>query len=499
VSAFQLKVLVVNMPGIKIEENGHIRHFVKAGSRWPMTIGYSKSVAYYPYPFWLGYTSSILKRDTPAAVKGIDGVVMDMTPEEFLSIIEREHPNLLLAELATLTIYDDLKLLNQVKLSTGAKIVVCGSFVTALHQEVMVNHPYVDYALIGEYELTARDLVNCLVEDKGLSNVSGLVYRKDGGVKVNVRGPLISDLDTLPYPDRDDFPAARYSDFAVTNFPCIQMISSRGCPFGCIFCLERHVIYASSAYRMRNPKNVVDEMELCISRYGAKQIYFDDQSFTVNKKYAMALCNEIIQRKLNIPWTCMADAIVADFEILEKMSKAGCVGIKFGVESADPNILKTIGKPLKLERIKRIVEWCRKLGIRTHATFCIGLPGDNRTTIKNSLIFAKKLGSDTIQVSMAVPYPGTPFFEWAEKEGYIITNNWCKYDGTQHAVLSYPELSNAELEELYREFLKTISRKKVYAFASHPLATAHIILGVYRQRGLRGILDATKTTVENAL
>lgn len=493
-----MKVLAANMAGVKIEEDGQTKHFVKAGSRWPMTIARSKSAGYYPYPFWLGYTLALLKRDTQAKVRGIDGVARDLTSEELFSHIERENPDLLITELATLTIGDDLLFLDKVKQLIGAQIAICGGFVTAFPERVMHGYPSIDYIFLGEYELTAQALVNHLIREMKLDDILGLVYRDNGKVKINGRRPLISNLDILPFPDRDDFPPEKYSDFSL-NFPCIQMISSRGCPFGCIFCVERHVMYASPIYRRRSAKSVVDEMELCIKRYGARQIYFDDQSFTVNKKHVLEICDEILERNLDIPWTCMGDAMCTDYEMLKKMRKAGCIGMKFGVESSSPEILKAIRKPIRLEKVKRVVEWCKRLGIRSHATFCIGLPGETMVTLRNSMIFAKELKSDTIQIAMAVPYPGTPFFEWAEQNNYLITEDWCKYDGTQHSVLSYPELSNTDIELMYQEFSKLVSRKRVTTLISSLRLTIPVALGIIRERGLSGLVDIAKNEIKNAI
>jgi len=493
-----MKIVIANMPGVKVLEGGEVQHFVKAGSRWPQTVGYSKSVDYYPYPFWLGYTSALLKRDASANVKSIDGVVMDMTSLEFIEFIKKEKPDLVITELATLTIKDDLEFLKELKQITNSLIAVCGAFVTVNTQNILEENPHIDFVLIGEYELTAKELVEHLINKGELSEVLGLAYREKGEIKINERRPLISDLDSLPYPDREDFPPNMYPDFTLYS-PCINLISSRGCPYKCIFCVERHVMYASPKYRVRDPKKVVDEMEMCIEKYGAKQFYFDDQSFVVNKKHVIKICNEIIERGLDIPWTCMGDAIGIDHETLKKMKEAGCIGMKFGVESANPQILKNIGKPLKLEEAKQVANWCKELGIRSHATFCIGLPGDNRETIMNSLKFVDELNCTTAQIARAIPYPGTPFFEWAKGKGYLITYDWSKYDGTSNAIVSYPELSNAELDELYEEFSKKVNRKKLKTYVLSPMQSFSIMKEIYKQKGFVGLINTVKTVARKSV
>jgi len=145
-----MKIVIANMPGVKVLEGGEVQHFVKAGSRWPQTVGYSKSVDYYPYPFWLGYTSALLKRDASANVKSIDGVVMDMTSLEFIEFIKKEKPDLVITELATLTIKDDLEFLKELKQITNSLIAVCGAFVTVNTQNILEENPHIDFVLIGE-------------------------------------------------------------------------------------------------------------------------------------------------------------------------------------------------------------------------------------------------------------------------------------------------------------------------------------------------------------
>jgi len=492
-----MKMLIANLPGIK-KEDGKISHLVKAGSRWPMTIGHSKSVDYYPFPFWLAYTSSLLKRDTEAQVKAIDGVARDMDTEQFTAHVQEESPDILLVELATIAIKDDLGLLKSIKELTNAKIIVSGQFATAYPKELLAENPHVDYLLIGEYELTAKELITSLIGKRNVSKIKGLAYRSGKKIIINERRPLIKNLNMLPYPDRDDFPGDMYPDFSFYS-PCIQILSSRGCPCSCIFCIERHVMYNSPVHRMRDPKDVVDEMEFCIKKFNAKQFYFDDQSFVINKKYVMAICDEIIKRGIKVPWTCMGDAMFVDFEVLKKMSDANCIGMKFGVDSTDTEILKRIGKPLKLEMVEKVVKWCREVGIRSHATYCIGLPGDTEQTIRKSMEFAKKLNADSSQVSIAIPYPGTPFFKWAKENNYLITYDWSDYDGAKNAVISYPNLSNERLDELYREFSRAVNRRKLFSYLLSPRETLSLVNGVYQRKGFFALFGTLKTFLKRSI
>ena len=496
-----MNVLVANLAGVKVEADGSVKHYIKAGSRWPMTIGRSRSVDYYPFPFWLAYASALLKRDTKARVQGLDGVVLDLTGDELLQEIVARKPDLLVVELASLTLGEDLDFLTRVKAATGCRVAVCGNYATVSHRALVENNTCIDFAVRGEYEMAVRDLVLALMDGGDLSGVAGITWRdtgRDGGGAVeNAPRPLLADLDELPFPDRDDFPATIYPDFTLYS-PCINILSSRGCPCGCVYCQERHVMYASPKYRARSAASVVDEMEYCQKRFGARQFYFDDQSFVVKKKHVLDICAEINRRGLKVPWTVMGDAMFVDRETLKAMAGAGCIGMKFGVESADQGILKSIGKPLDLEKAKQVAKWCRELGIRTHATFCLGLPGETVETIKKSMAYMEELEVDTAQVSKAVPYPGTPMYDWAMKNGYLTTTDLGRFDGMGESIISYPGLNNREIDSWCAVFSRRVARRKVLKYLSEPGQSFSIMAEMVRRKGLVSLLKSLFTFVRRA-
>jgi radical SAM superfamily enzyme YgiQ (UPF0313 family) len=494
-----MNVLFANLAGVKVDPDGKVRHFIKAGSRWPMTIGYAKSVDYYPFPFWLAYALALCKRDTKAACSGLDGVVRDYTDAEMLAAVKQRKPDLLVTELAALTLADDLRFLARLKQETGCKVLIAGNHATVAAEALLAENACLDFAAIGEYEMTVKDVVNALLAGReDLSDIPGLVCRdKDGKVVNTGRRELLADLDSLPFPDREDFPATIYPDFTLYS-PCINLVSSRGCPCGCVYCQERHIMYASPRYRPRDPQKVAEEMEYCIKRFGAKQFYFDDQSFVVKKSHVLGVCAAIKARGLKIPWTVMGDAMFVDRETLAAMADAGCIGMKFGVESADPGILKAIGKPLDLDKCRQVVKWCRELGIRTHATFCLGLPGETEATIQKSLAFMEELDADTAQVSKAVPYPGTPMYAWASERGYLVAKDLTSFDGMGSCVVGYPDLPAAEIDRWYAIFSRRVARKKLLKYLSEPGQSISILLEMGRRKGLVSVLKSAWTFVTRA-
>ena len=499
-----MRVLVANPPAYF--SNDLTRHFIQAGSRWSFSLKIPKYSGikdhYLPYPFFLGYTTALLKRDTDAEVKGFDACALDFDDREFIEYVIRYKPDLLIIEVPTVSFPLVMDMLRKIKEDLPElKIAVAGNHITALTRDVMMQYPLIDYALLGEYELTAKELVTHLINGRDspeyLRSIKGLAFRKGNDIVVNEGRNVIMDLDSLPFPDRDDFDVMHYHDFEIVGKPTVQMLSSRGCPYSCIFCVERHVLYASPIYRKRDPKKVVDEIEFVMERYKAKQIYFDDMNTTLDKRHIIAIAKEIMERKLDIPWACMGD-INVDTETLKILAKSGCVGIKFGVETINTEALKMINKLFIYEhKVRKFVETAKSLGLFTHATYTIGLPGDTREGILRTIKFALELNTDSAQFSIATPFPGTPFFELARRNGWLITLDWTKYDGANYAVVSYPHLSNKEIEELYllASNLWWI-KKNEGSLIKHFIKRPQELRGLVRRVGLKGAINMVRYLVE---
>jgi len=207
-------------------------------------------------------------------------------------------------------------------------------------------------------------------------------------------------------------------------------------------------MYSNGKYRTFPASRIVDEMESLKRLYGAKEIYFDDDDFTILAPQVEAIAGEISARGLDIKWSCMGDAVNLSRELVEKMAASGCVGIKFGVESGSPRVLKSLGKPLDLEKARQVTDWCGAVGIRTHATFSLGLPEDDMESLLETLKFLEDFNADSIQVSICTPFPGTRFFRKAEAEKLLKTVDWEKYDGKAGDVLKHPRVDLGAVEKL---------------------------------------------------
>jgi radical SAM superfamily enzyme YgiQ (UPF0313 family) len=210
-------------------------------------------------------------------------------------------------------------------------------------------------------------------------------------------------------------------------------------------------MYKDHKYRVFQYKRVVDEMEEVKNRYQAREVYFDDDTFTANKRQVLTICNEIRRRRVNLLWSCMGDAMVVDEEMIEAMADAGCIGMKFGVESGDERILKYIHKPIDFQRIKQVALWYAQRRIKTHATFTFGLLGDTKESMRKTMELAKELDVDSVQFSIVTPFPGTEYYKEVKGRGSLLSQDWERFDGSCSCVVKFDNLSSEEVVEFCKK------------------------------------------------
>ncbi|OGZ32591.1 MAG: hypothetical protein A3I88_02575 [Candidatus Portnoybacteria bacterium RIFCSPLOWO2_12_FULL_39_9] len=305
-------------------------------------------------------------------------------------------------------------------ISRDIVVVVGGPHPTALPKETVAEKD-IDAAVLYEGEYTFFNLIEAIENNKGLSEVKGIAYKdREGNVCLNPPGEIIKDLDALPFPARDLFPldiyfpppTKRMSDKKAGN-----MITSRGCPYQCTYCMASYMWQRK--VRFRSIKNVVDEIEECINKYGLGEFNFHDELFTVNKKRTIEFCQEVKKRDLDIVWVCMCRVDYLDEETLREMKSAGCRKIMFGFESGSQMILDIMKKRVALDKAEEAVKLVKKAGIKTAGNFMLGNIGETEETIRETINLAKKLNCDTMAFFVASPYPGTEFYETAKARGYF--------------------------------------------------------------------------------
>jgi radical SAM superfamily enzyme YgiQ (UPF0313 family) len=436
------KVLLANMPW---QDKG--REGVRSGSRWPHMKDKSEG-KYLPFPFFLAYSVSLL-RANGIKTDLIDAIAEKIQPDDFIEILSGKNIDYLVVETSVPSFDYDIKLLEKISL-LGINIILCGPHPFIASSDFLAENDFIDFVIFGEYEVTLLELLKFFSKnDKDFSSIKGLVWRRRSGevVKNEARPPF--DINILPWPHRESLPMENYWDLpGDIPYPSVQMVASRGCPFGCNFCLWPQVLFGGSSYRTRNIKDCIDEMEFMVRKKGYKSVYFDDDTFNIGKRRMIEFCNEIIKRGLeDTPWAIMAKADLMDEEILDNMKKAGLCAVKYGVENAEQSLVDRCGKGLDLAKAKRMINYTKSLGIKVHLTFSFGLRGETKETIEKTIDYALKSDPDSIQFSIITPFPGTRLFEELEKEGKILTRDWSLYDGHNSCVFAPDNLSWQDLKD----------------------------------------------------
>jgi radical SAM superfamily enzyme YgiQ (UPF0313 family) len=373
-------------------------------------------------PLGLGYLASSL-REAGHDVAIEDCILTGRSPPRVLS----EHtPDIVAVSAMTPYYMSALSYIKEAR-SRGLITILGGNHITALARDTM-KQSCADYGVIGEGEKTAVELMGCIEKEKSIEKVKGIAYKN----KINPGRELINNLDEIPFPAWDlmkpeNYPQAYHGAAAKRN-PVAPITSSRGCPFNCYFCSS--IGMWNRSIRFRNPKNVVDEIEMLVTDYGVKEFHFEDDNMTLNKKHTTGICDEILERKLDITWACPNGVRIdtMDRELLMKMKKAGCHMLTFGIESGSQKILDAMNKNLNLGIVKDTIELIRDVGIKTTGFFIIGLPGDTKETIEQTIEFSKKVPFDRAHFGTFTPLPGSKAFEDWVKGRDKNKINWNEFD-----------------------------------------------------------------------
>lgn len=460
-------IVIANLPWYDEHSNFGIR----AGSRWPH-IKDATERDYLPFPFFKAYATSLLRKNGFNVVL-IDAIAEGLSCDEFLRRILSLNPALIVCETSIPSMDNDISILNM--LPGSIKKALTGPNAHIKTNDFFEKNTGIDFVFDGEYEFILLELAECLLDKKPFDDVKGLIYRNGKEIIFNQKRPLLEDLDLLPWPARSDLPMYKYID-APGNIPLpsAQMWASRGCPFSCSFCAWPQLMYGSKNYRMRSAKDIVDEMEFLVSQMGFKSIYFDDDTFNVNRKNVVDFCDELIARrklgKIFVPWAMMARADLMDEELLCKLKHAGLFSVKYGVESASQEILDGIGKNMNLDKTIEMIELTNRLGIKTHLTFTFGLPGENKDSVRKTIDLAIRLNPQSLQFSIATPFPGTRFYDYAKKMGYLVDESSKNFDGNRTSVIKTQYLTKEDLENarktayfLWGEHVKKRSALKLFS------------------------------------
>ncbi len=430
-----MKPLFLNPPTFEDFDGG-------AGARYQA----SREVTSFWYPTWLCFPAAMIEGS-----RVVDAPVQKFNLEKCLEIAKDF--DLVVMYTSTPTLKIDIETARRIKAQKPATVtVLTGPHVTILPEESLkAGIGAIDIVCRGEFDYAVKELC----EGREWERVEGISFQRDGKVTHTPDRPILTDLDSLPFVApiyKRDLPI---SEYVIPHFksPYVAIYTSRGCPAKCTFCLWPQT-YSGQKMRTRSPQSVYEEVKWIKENLPeVRDISFDDDTFSADKKHARTVAELI--KPLNVSWVINARAN-CDYETLKVMREAGLHHVIVGFESGSAQILKNIKKGVTKEQAIQFVKDCKKLGITIHGAFIMGLPGETRETIKETIAYAKMLDLESIQVSLASPYPGTEFYEQCKKEGWIASDAYIDDTGHQMCIINYPHLSNAEIfkavEEFYNKF-----------------------------------------------
>jgi radical SAM superfamily enzyme YgiQ (UPF0313 family) len=394
-------------------------------------------------PLGLAYLASAL---TAAGypVKILDLVVYPYSRALLQHVLETFQPQLVGLTAVTMTFDNAMGVIRDIKgLNPDMLTAMGGPHVTFCARETLTEHPALDILVLGEGERTIVEVCRAVDTGADLVGVDGIVFRNRAKICQTAARDPIADLDALPDPARGLLPLGRYRALGMP----ISLTTSRGCPFKCIFCVGRKMV--GSRVRYRSPAKVVDEMQY-LNSLSFHQINIADDLFTANRKHCLAVCDEIVKRRLDLKWTSFARVDTVSEEILAAMKAAGCSAVSFGVESGNSQILKTIQKGITREQVVEAVNMCRRTGVTAHASFILGLPGETPQTIRETLDFGEELKALGLSYGfhLLAPFPGTEIRENRDRYGIrILSDDWSQYHANR-AIVETPAVDRHTLDEI---------------------------------------------------
>ncbi len=436
-----IRVLIVNPPAVgdlKCVREGRCEQRVS-------------SFQYLMVPISLPSTAAVL-REGGHDVDVVDCIADEIGIEGLLDIVRDRAPGLVLFNISTVTFDGDAAVARAVRDASNAHLTAIGVHVTTRPDDALATGGW-HSVIRREPEMTALALADALDAGAALAGVEGLSFASaDGDVTHNADRPWIEDLDALPFPARDLLHNDRYLSPASDKTQTL-VITGRGCPHACIYCTAH--CYYGSRVRTRSAGSIVDEIQECIERDGIEVITMWADTFTMDRDQVLAVCDEMLRRGLRVEWMCNSRVDTVDAEMLRRMAAAGCSTMSYGVESGVQEILDGIRKGTTLSQVREAFRLTREAGIESAAHVILGLPGEAPDTIAATERFVREIQPDYVQFYCAVPFPGTEYYDLAQRAGWLVTDDWSRFEINQ-AIVSTPELSASELDaarkRAYRRF-----------------------------------------------
>ena len=461
-----MKVYMLNPP--------YIPHFGR-GMRWQDT---GRAGTLY-YPIWLSYATAVVEQEYETRL--VDAPAWNWSREDVIEDVKRFKPDLIVMDSSFPSLKNDIEVAEEIKRNCEAKIVLVGPPASQFPDEILSSDG-IDIVARWEYDFTVRDIAKALEENRDFKDIKGISYKENGKIIHNPNREFTTseDLDRIPFVSKVYKKHLNIRDYYLSSslYPEVQIFTGRGCPYLCTFCSWTQTLMGRK-YRVRSISNVLDELEWIQENLPeVKEVFFEDDTFTINKKRVLEFCKEYRERGLDITWACNARADL-DYETMKEMKRANCRLLIVGYESGSDEILRNIKKGITVEQIRRFAKDARRAGLLVHGDFIIGLPGETKETIELTRKLIKETKPDILQVSVASPFPGTEFYKWCEENGYLLINDPNEYldeQGHQKAIISYPWLTAEEIVQKVDSILKEYYLSLGYV----PVALKQ----VFRKRGI---------------
>ena len=454
----------------------YLAHFGR-GARW-QEIGRAGTLY---YPIWLSYATAVVEQEHETRL--VDAIARNWGREDVIEDVKKFKPDLIVMDSSFPSLNNDINVAGFIKQSYGddAKTVLVGPPTSQFPEEILRNEG-IDFVARWEYDFTLIELAETLEENRDFKNINGISYKENGKIIHNPNRPFTSseDLDKIPFVSKVYKKHLNIRDYFLGQslYPEVQIFTGRGCPNQCTFCTWPQTLMGRK-YRVRSIPNVLDELEWIQDNLDVKEVFFEDDTFTISKERVLKFCKEYRERGLDVAWACNARADTLDLETMKEMKKSDCRLLIAGYESGSNEILKNIKKGFTVEKIKQFAKNAKIAGLLVHGDFIIGLPGETKETIELTRKLIKNVKPDILQVSVASPFPGTEFYEWCKEGGYLLTddpNEYLDEQGHQKAIITYPELTNEEMVKAVDEILKGYYMSLSYV----PLAMRQVL----RKHGL---------------
>jgi len=424
-------------------------------------------------PLGLAYVAAYLEK-FGYKVECLDAVAEGLTTRDVLKKITRSKPRFLGLSVLTPAAPNAYRIARQAK-ELGVTTIMGGIHPTALPAEALENGA--DFVVIGEGEVTVAELIEAIDCNRNVDTVRGIAYTRNGSIGTTDPRPPIDELDKLPFPAREMFPLRKYPRIERAS-PGGEIMSSRGCPYSCLFCSSRLV--HGRKFRARSPQNVVDEIDEIVQKFRIRRIGFLDDTFTINKERVVRICDLIRERGLDIEWYCETRVDLVDRELLQKMKNCGCFLIEYGVESGSERVLRRIKKGITLDQTRRAFAMTKEVGIRTRADFMIGNPTETKEDAKETLKLAIELDPWRASFSIVTPLPGSELYEYALRNNMLEIMDYGKYDMMVRSVWHSDVMSSRDMADLQKQmYRKFYLRLKVLARQIADIRSGYDVHAVY--------------------